>query len=161
MMNRSPLTKKIRLYCLLYLTGMLVIAPAWANDRKVTGEQTITDGRSLVISCEQAMLALDTPPDTPSPSTDAFICMAYLSGIMAATQHANERARLQFSLATEGQGNQAAFNLYCFNWQLSYQQITRIVLNYAHKNPGYLQRPAQDMVMRALQNAFPCQGYGQ
>ena len=160
-MNRGPRYKKTTLYCLLYLIGMLVVTPAWSDARKVTEVQTITNGRSLVISCEQAMLALDTPLDAPSPTTGAFICMAYLSGIMAATQHANERARLQFSLATEGRGNQTTFNLYCFNWQLSYQKITRIVLSFAQNNPGYLQRPAQDMVMRALQNAFPCQGYRQ
>ena len=155
-MNGSPLYKKTRRYFLLYLISILVSAPAWSDTPKATEVQTITDGKSLAISCEQAMLALDKPLDMPTPTTAAFICMAYLSGVMAATQHANERAKLQFSLATEGRGNQATFNLYCFNWQLSYQKITRIVLNFAHNNPEYLQGPAQDMVMRALQNAFPC-----
>ena len=155
-MNDRPRYKKIRRYYLLYLISMMVGIMAWGDAAKATEVQTITDGRSLAISCEQAMLALENSSDTSSPAADAFICMAYISGIMAATQHANERAKLQFSLATEGRGNQATFNLYCFNWQLSYQKITRIVLNFAHSNPGYLQRPAQDMVIRALQSAFPC-----
>ena len=111
---------------------------------------------SLARSCEQALLALSNPAEVASPKNDAFICMAYLNGVMATAQHANERAKLQFALATEGRGDQAAFNLYCFDWQRSFQKIAGIVLTFAQNNPSYLQKPAHEMVMRALQTAFPC-----
>jgi len=140
---------------------MLAFAPAWADtqnsDTQNTKEvQIITHGMSLARSCEQALLVLDERFDAPTLKNDAFICMAYLNGIMAATQHANERAKLEFAVATKGQGNQADFTLYCFDWQRSFQKIAEIVLTFAQNNPAYLQRPANEMVMRALQTAFPC-----
>jgi hypothetical protein len=156
-MNGALLHNKISLYCSLCLLSTLIHAPTtWAATQTAEGIQTITHGMSLAKSCEQALLSLDSRFDAPPPNNDAFICMAYLNGIMAAAQHANERARLQFALATQGQGNQAAFNLYCFDWQRPFQKIAGIVLTYAQNNPEYLQRPAGELVMRALQAAFPC-----
>ena len=146
---------------LLCLLVAFICSSAWAEADKTSEVQTITNGMSLAKSCEQALLALDKRFDVATPSNDAFICMAYLNGIMGAAQHANERAKLQFALATEGlatgrQGNQASFNLYCFDWLRSFKKIAAIVLTFAQHNPTYLQKPAHEMVMQALQKAFPC-----
>jgi hypothetical protein len=126
--------------------------PATAN------VQTITHGKSLLISCQQALIALDKGLDSlaNSDQNDAFLCMAFLGGIMSTAQHANELAKLRYSLATDGRGNQHDFNLYCFDWQLPYQKIARIVLQFGHNEPRYLQRPAHELAIRALQMAFPC-----
>ena len=144
----------------LCLLGAFICSSAWAEAGHSSGKspeiQTITHGLSLAKSCEQALLVLDKRFDVATPRNDAFVCMAYLNGIMAATQHANERAKLQFALATEGKGNQAEFNLYCFDWLRSFQKIAGIVLTFAQNNPTYLQKPAHELVMRALQKAFPC-----
>lgn len=155
-MNNNQRHKKLSLYCLLYLVCGLISSPSWAETQKVDDVQTITHGMSLAKSCEQALLVLDKRYASATLNNDAFICMAYLNGVMAATQHANEHAKLAFSLATEGRGNQAAFNIYCFDWEHSFQKIAAIVLTFAQQNPEYLQRPADKMVMRALQTAFPC-----
>jgi hypothetical protein len=155
-MNGVRLHKKLSLYCTLCLLSTLIYAPTWAANQNPDGAQTITHGMSLAKSCEQALLSLDERYDVPPPTNDAFICMAYLSGIMAGAQHANERAKLQFTRVAQGQGNQAAFTLYCFDWQQSFQKIAGIVLTFAQNNPVYLHRPAGELVMRALQTAFPC-----
>lgn len=122
------------------------------------GVQTITHGNSLLLSCQRAMVALDQGLDSlaKDEQNDAFLCMAYLGGLMAAAEHANKLAKLRFAAATDGNGDQKNFNLYCFDWQLPYQKIARIVLEYGHKQPQYRQRPAQELAMRALQTTFPC-----
>ncbi|MDT8385375.1 MAG: Rap1a/Tai family immunity protein [Gammaproteobacteria bacterium] len=155
-MHTTPPHPKTGRYRLLCLIGLLTCAPAWSDTPDNAEVQTITHGMSLAVSCEQALLTLDKRYDKPIPRNDAFICMAYLNGIMAAARHANERARLEFALATAGRGNQAAFRIYCFDWQRSFEKIAGIVLNFAQHNPIYLQRPAEELVMRALQTAFPC-----
>jgi hypothetical protein len=155
-MNGTWPHNSIYLCRLLCLISTLACASAGAAIQDSNGIQIISHGMSLAKSCEQALLSMEERLDAPPPGNDAFICMAYLNGTMAAAQHANERARLQFSLATGGQGNQAAFNLYCFDWQQSFQKIAGIVGTFAQNNPAYLQRPANELVMRALQTAYPC-----
>ncbi len=124
----------------------------------VASVQTITHGKSLMISCQQALTVLNQTPDTPgnADQNDAFVCMAYLSGMMATAQHANAQAKLRYSLMTDGRGNRHDLALYCFDWQLSYQKIARIVLAFGRSNPVYLQQPAHKLAIRALQAAFPC-----
>ena len=83
--------------------------------------QIITDGKSLYLSCEQALIALEQgleqlPADKQN---DAFVCMAYIGGVLATAQHANDLAKLRFALASGGQGESGDFHLYCFNWQRS------------------------------------------
>jgi len=82
--------------------------------------------------------------------------MAFLSGMMSTAQHANELAKLRYSVASYGRGDQRRFNLYCLDWQLPYQKIARIVLAFGQREPRYLQRPAHELAIRALQIAFPC-----
>jgi hypothetical protein len=120
--------------------------------------QTITHGKSLLLSCQQAIIALDQGLDALAThnQNEAFLCMAFLSGLITSAEHANELAKLRFSVATEGRGNQQNFNLYCFNWQLSYHKIARIVLEFGRNQPQYQQRPAHELALRALQTTFPC-----
>jgi hypothetical protein len=132
--------------------GVCLISPSWA------GVQTITSGNSLALSCQRALVAVERGLETlpAADQNDAFLCMAYLGGIMAATRHANELAKLRFAQATNGRGSTEQFNLYCIDWQLSYQRVAHIVLEYARRHPELGKRPAQDLVMRALQSAYPC-----
>jgi hypothetical protein len=111
-----------------------------------------------MLSCQHAMIALDSTQQslTSSVQNDAFLCMAYLGGMMSTAQHANQLAKLRFSLSTDGRGNQHRFNLYCFDWQLPYQKIARIVLEYGQNEPRYWQRPAHELALRALQTRYPC-----
>ncbi len=104
------------------LAGILYAGPSAAS------VQTITHGKSLMISCQQALIALNQESDTLSDADQysAFVCMAYLSGMMTTAQHANEQAKLRYSLLTNGRANRHDFGLYCFDWQLSYQKIARI-----------------------------------
>ncbi|MCF6336740.1 MAG: hypothetical protein L3J84_02130 [Gammaproteobacteria bacterium] len=134
------------------LTSILYIGPVTAN------VQTITHGKSLMFSCQQALAILNQDADTTSDTdqNSAFVCMAYLSGMMTTAQHANEQAKLRYSLLTNGRANRHDFGLYCFDWLLSYQKIAHIVLEFGRSNPAYLQQPAHKLAIRALQTAFPC-----
>jgi len=134
------------------LVSILYTAPV------VASVQTITHGKSLMVSCQQALIALNQEADTPNNAdqNSAFVCMAYLSGMMTTAQHANEQAKLRYSLLTDGRVNRHGFGLYCFDWQLSYQKIARIVLEFGRSNPVYMQQPAHKLAIRALQTAFPC-----
>jgi hypothetical protein len=129
-----------------------------SSSATAAGVQTITNGNSLLLSCQRALLALDQGLDSlaEDEQNDTFLCMAYLGGLMGAAEHANRLAKLRFSVATDGKGSQQNFNLYCFDWQLPYQKIARIVLEYGRKQPQFGQRPAQELAMRALQTTFPC-----
>ncbi len=134
------------------LTSILYTGPVMAS------VQTITHGKSLMISCQQALIALNRESDVPDDAdqNSAFVCMAYLSGMMTTAQHADARAKLRYSLLTGGRGNRHDLGLYCFDWQLSYQKIAQIVLEFGRSNPVYLQQPAHKLAIRALQTAFPC-----
>jgi len=124
----------------------------------MAGVQTITHGKNLMTSCQQALTILHQASDTPDTAdqNSAFVCMAYLSSMMATAQHANDLAKLRYSLITDGRGNRHDISLYCFDWQLSYQEIARIVLEFGRNNPVYLPQPAHKLAIRALQTAFPC-----
>ena len=143
----------IRNYLLaISLTSILCTAPVAAD------VQTITHGKSLLVSCQHALIALDKGLETLAnkDQNDAFLCMAFLGGMMSTAQHANDLAKLRYAQATSGRGDQHRFNLYCFDWQLPYQKIARIVLQFGSNEPKYLSRPANELAIRALQKAYPC-----
>ncbi len=140
-----------------WLLSICCLMSALYTGLAMASVQTITHGKSLMISCQQAMIVINQ--DTAEHIADqnsAFVCMAYLSSMMATAQHANDRAKLRYSLITEGRGNWQDFGLYCFDWQLSYQKVAHIVLEFGSNNPAYLRQPAHKMAIRALQTAFPC-----
>jgi len=151
-MQRQKFTDIQQWFLGICLLGGLYTGPAVAN------VQTITHGKSLMISCQQALIALSQKADTRNKAdqNSAFVCMAYLSGMMETAQHANNQAKLRYSLMTDGRGDRHDLSLYCFDWQLSYQKIARIVLEFGRKKPVYLQQPAHKLAIRALQTAFPC-----
>lgn len=130
---------------------LLLLNPAHAE------VSVITDGHSLANTCQTALATLEHA-DTASESVqgDAFVCMAFVGGLMGAAQQANELARLRFAVATGGHATEKTFTLYCFDWQLPYGQVARLILDFAKHNPGQLQRPAPEFALRALQAAFPC-----
>lgn len=131
---------------------LLVMTPVHA------AVSVITDGHSLANTCQTALATLEQTADasTENVQSDAFVCMAFLGGLMGTAQQANELARLRFAVATGGQATEKAFALYCFDWQLPYDRLARLILDYAKHNPRLLQRPAQELALRALQAAFPC-----
>jgi hypothetical protein len=113
-----------------------------------TDTYTITDGRSLVTSCRSALVALQHHQLPESKQTGAFVCMAYLSGVLGTARHATELARLRF-----GRDDR---RLYCIDWTIHYQQFARLVLDFAQRNPQRLTDSAHKLTLDALQNAFPC-----
>jgi hypothetical protein len=115
----------------------------------------ITDGLSLANTCQTALVTLEQSA-TENVKGDAFVCMAYLGGLLGAAQQANELARLRFAVATGGHATEKPFTLYCFDWQLPYGKVAQLILDFAKHNPGLLQRPAHELALRALQAAFPC-----
>ena len=140
-----------RLICLLSLALTLPVATAATNN-------TITNGDSLAASCYLALTALDKGleaiPD--DEQTITFVCMAYLGGVLAATDHANKLAKLRFAQATNASASQADFNLYCIDWNMRYENAARIVLRYARQHMELASQPAEKLVMKALQDAYPC-----
>lgn len=133
--------------------GLLLLNPVHAE------VSIITNGHSLATTCQTALAALEQSAgaSTENVQGDAFVCMAFLGGLMGAAQQANELARLRFAVATGGHPTEKPFTLYCFDWQLPLGQVARLILDFAKHHPGLLQRPAQDLALRALQSAFPCQ----
>ncbi len=140
------------LICLLFLAlGQSALAAKGAPN-------TITNGDSLAASCYLALTALDKGMEQmlQEEQTSTFVCMAYLGGILAAAQHANDLARLRYAQVTEGQGSKADFNLYCFDWNMRYRDAARIVLHYARQHLNLATQPAERLAMKALQDAYPC-----
>ncbi len=140
------------LICLLLL---VLVQPTLAAK---AAPNTITNGNSLAASCYLALSALDKGMEQmpQEEQTSTFVCMAYLGGILAAAQHANELAKLRFAQVTDGKGSQADFNLYCFDWNMRYRDAARIVLRYARQHLDVATQPAERLTMKALQNAYPC-----
>jgi len=119
---------------------------------------TITDGPSLLTACHHALKGLDDDFDklTPGQQNDAFLCMAYLGGIMGATHHATRLAKLRYAQSSAGRGDQRDFNLYCIDWQLKHHELARLLIAYARRHPEHVQGPAHELVFRALDAAYPC-----
>ncbi len=120
--------------------------------------QVITNGRSLVVSCQQALVAAEKGLEQLSPDAqnNAFICFSYLAGVIGAASYSKSLAELRFAQATEGETNLPKFRTYCIDWNIQYQKAARIVLNFARQNLNELGEPAHKLALRALQNAFPC-----
>jgi hydrogenase maturation factor len=120
--------------------------------------QTITNGQSLVISCQQALYAVDNKTDSleADVQSNAFICFSYLSGIIGAARYTDLLAKLRYASATQGIDNAPEFKLYCIDWNIQYQKAARIVLSYARLHPDNLDKPAHELALHALQKRYPC-----
>jgi hypothetical protein len=124
----------------------------------IAAVSAISHGQSLVATCQAAMANLQPEPDAAAVANqgDAFVCLAYVAGVMSAAQQANDLARLRFAVATGGQATAKPFKLYCFDWEMSYGHVARLIIDYAKRHPQQLRRPAGELALRALQSAFPC-----
>ncbi len=125
--------------------------------------QIITNGESLAVSCQQALIAVDRLATdkgfeqlAPDVQNNAFICFSYLSGIIGAAQYTNSLAELRYAQATKGKANFPKLGAYCIDWNVQYQKAARIVLKFAQQNPEELREPAHKLALHALQSAFPC-----
>ena len=132
--------------CSLFLLPGFVIA------------QTITDGKSLVLHCQITLSAIEKGLEQLSADkqNDAFICLTYLSGIIGTARYSNDLAKLRYALVEKGSSSLKEFNVYCINWEIQYQQVARLVIDFAQRNPDRLNNPAHELVLRALQSAYPC-----
>ncbi len=120
--------------------------------------QIITNGRSLVVSCQQALVAVDKGLErlTSDVQNNAFICFSYLSGIIGAAQYTDSLAELRYAQATQGKPNFPKLKTYCIDWNVQYQKAARIVLNFARQNPEKVRESAHKLALHALQSAYPC-----
>ena len=140
----------IRRLTFLLLLALTLPATAASN--------TITNGDSLAASCHLALTVLDKGLDTipADEQTSTFVCMAYLRGVLDGTHHANNLSKLRFAQTTNASAPLADFNLYCIDWNMRYQDAARIILRYARQNLELATQPADKLVMKALQDAYPC-----
>jgi len=132
---------------------MLAILPAQA------ALETISNGKSLVISCQHALKILDRNLDLipVDIQTNAFICFSYISGVMGGAHAMETLDELHYAQATSSiQGKTPPFRKSCIDWNIQYQKAARIVMGYARQNPDELQQEAHGLVLRALQSAYPC-----
>ena len=120
--------------------------------------QIITNGESLVVSCQQALIAIDKGLEGQSldVQNNAFICFSYLSGIIGAAQYTESLTELRYIQAVRGKANFPKLVMYCIDWNIQYQKAARIVLKFAQQNPKELRQPAHKLALHALQSAFPC-----
>ena len=123
--------------------------------------QVITDGRSLVVSCQQALVAVDKGLDhiEPDNQNNAFICFSYLAGLIGGARYTESLSELRYAQATskvEDPKQLSPFRKSCIDWNTQYQKAARIVLNFARQHRDELGEPAHKLALRALQNAFPC-----
>ena len=120
--------------------------------------QVITNGRSLAVSCQQALVAISKGLEQLSSDVqnNAFICFSYLSGIIGAAQYTASLAELRYAQAIQGKTNFPKLRTYCVDWNVQYQKAARIVLKFAQQNPEELREPAHKLALHALQSAFPC-----
>ena len=137
----------------IILLAFLVAQPVQAD------LQTISDGRSLVISCQHALKILSTDLD-PIPAeiqTNAFICFSYISGVLGGARYTETLSELHYALATsEAKGSLPPFRKSCIDWHIQFQNAARIIIQYARQNPGELRQAAHGLVLRALNKSYPC-----
>jgi len=147
------------------MARLLIITTLWfvSISSAIADIQVISDGRSLIVSCQQALAAVDSlstksEPEKLAPDTqnNAFICFSYLSGIIGAAQYTESLAELRYAQAIRGKANFPKLGIYCIDWNIQYQKAARIVLKFAQQNPEELGKPAQKLALHALQSAFPC-----
>ncbi|WP_455198125.1 Rap1a/Tai family immunity protein [Kaarinaea lacus] len=123
--------------------------------------QTISNGKSLVISCLHALKILnkDLDPIPPEIQTNAFICFSYISGVLGGARYMETLGELRYAQGTAAiQGNVPPFRKSCIDWNIQYQKAAKIVLAYARQNPDELSQDAHGLVLRALNHTYPCPG---
>ena len=121
--------------------------------------QTISNGRSLVISCQHALkiLGKDLDPIPADIQTNAFICFSYISGVLGGARYMESLAELRYAQGTaELQEKVPPFRKSCIDWNIQYQEAAKIVVRFARQNPDELGQDAHGLVLRALNHAFPC-----
>ena len=121
--------------------------------------QTISNGRSLVVSCQHALkiLSQDLDPIPAEIQTNAFICFSYISGVLGGAHYMETVGELRYAQGTSGINQQVPpFRKSCIDWNIQNQKAARIVLDFARKNPNELGQAAHGLVLRALTDAYPC-----
>lgn len=132
---------------------LITILPAQAD------LQTISNGRSLVISCQHAMkiLSKNLDPIPQEIQTNAFICFSYISGVMGGARDMETLAELRYAQSTsEIKGKVPPFRKSCIDWNIQYQKAATLFLDYARHHPDELHHDAHTLVLHALQHAYPC-----
>lgn len=136
------------------LLWLVTSLPTYAADL-----QTISNGRSLVISCQHALKILnrDLDPIPTTLQTNAFICFSYISGVMGGARYMETLSELRYAQLTSSiKGNIPPFSKSCIDWNIQFQKAAQIVVKFAQENPDELRQDAHGLVLRALTNAYPC-----
>jgi len=134
--------RNLWLFALLLVVGVSLPGPA-AN---------IKDGNDLLDACRDA----DKSPDemkTQDQLRRSMMCLGYITGvadgIKVATQvneQINEKPR---NLGDWG-------GLFCAPDEVKVGQVLRVVVKYLRDHPGELHNPSADLIVAALNAAFPC-----
>jgi hypothetical protein len=121
--------------------------------------QTISNGKSLVISCQHALKILNKDLNTipVDIQTNSFICFSYISGVMGGARYMESLSELRYAQGTSSLKEKVPpFRKTCIDWNIQYQEAAKIVVKFARQNPDELNQDAHGLVLRALNHTFPC-----
>jgi hypothetical protein len=99
-------------------------------------------GNDILEACTEAMKSGNEPQD----HWKSGFCWGYINGLTAMEDFA------QFLIK---QDKFASFP-FCFQREMTYGQMVRVVVSYLEEHPETLHRPAAFLVLEAFTEAFPC-----
>ncbi len=101
------------------------------------------DGNQLLKACKM-LLKSESAPLSPEESMQAMVCSGYVGGIWELVHY--------FRVSKKPGGD-----LFCPVGRVQPRQAVQITVSYLEKHPDLLRYLASQQVIRALQEAFPCE----
>ncbi|MDJ0863591.1 MAG: Rap1a/Tai family immunity protein [Gammaproteobacteria bacterium] len=100
------------------------------------------DGNQLLKACKM-LLKSESAPLTAEESMQAMVCSGYVGGIWELVHY--------FRVAEKPAGN-----LFCPTGRVEPRKAVQITVTYLEQHPDLLRYLASQQVVRAFQEAFPC-----
>ncbi len=101
------------------------------------------DGNQLLKACKM-LLKSESAPLSPEESMQAMVCSGYVGGIWELVHY--------FRVAEKPGGD-----LFCPTGRVQPRLAVQITVSYLEQHPDLLRYLASQQVVRALQEAFPCE----
>ena len=101
------------------------------------------DGNQLLNACRM-LLKSENAPLSHEESMQAMVCSGYVGGIWELVHY--------FRVAEKPAGN-----LFCPTGRIQPRKAVQITVSYLERHPELLRYLASQQVVRALQEAFPCE----
>lgn len=128
--------------CLALVVFCTLSAPAFSeNHLNVSGNDFLSE-------CSEVDRANDSNL-APVEQAKIMQCLSYMQGVVDGVVHENVRIEMR--------GKTKAPPIpYCVPGDVSRLQLVRIALKYVRGNPEKAHEPTVVLVLKALENAFPC-----